>query len=403
MEAGFVAGIPRINAAPVQPGLPATINAQTGEAYANAMQQYDTAMNGWRRTSEDNLRYSGRRFGVGLATAETRDLLSNFLLPAVLREDPRYEPASLDLGFGSRLGAAAESIFVTRNDNGRLTPNFSKWIGTAGAAVIAKHLYADRLGVPELDSNQFVWRYIFFSLAGDEATNLAHELVRGAVRQDLQHLEDHGPATEENYYPLSAAGTFVHWARSTYSPRNFVQGALIAGMPNIPGEPAYPLKPVLSTRAEEVAYANAVIQYGADMETWRRGIDESVRYHTWRFVAGFSESETQQFLSNLAFPLALRMDPRYIPAGSNRPIAARIGDPFEQLAVSRTNAGTRVLNIPLLAGTIGSAFIAQQIYYPQLGLPELENGRVVGKTIGLNLAADLLLNMVHEFSPRAGF
>src|SRR5262249_43052243 len=140
-----------------------------------------------------------------------RDLLSNFLLPTALRQNPRYVPQSLDLGTGSRIGFAAESVFVTRDNAGRRVPNFSKLAGTAGAALIAKHLYADRLGVPELNSNQFVWRYIGYSLAGDMATNIAHELLRSTVKQDLIRRDERGRATEDNYYPLSTAGTLVLW------------------------------------------------------------------------------------------------------------------------------------------------------------------------------------------------
>ena len=42
------------------------------------MDQYSAEVDDWRRTNEDELRYRGRRFGFGLATAETRDLLRNF-------------------------------------------------------------------------------------------------------------------------------------------------------------------------------------------------------------------------------------------------------------------------------------------------------------------------------------
>ena len=397
LEAGFVAGIPNITAAPIQPQAPTTLTESSASAYANAMDGYSAGMDSWRQTSEAEMRYRGRRFGVGLATAETRDLLSNFLLPMALREDPRYEPASLDLSFGNRIGWAAESVFVTRNSNGTETPNFSKWIGTAGAAVIAKHLYADRLGVPELATNRFVWRYIGYSLAGDEATNVAHEIVRTALRQDLIHTNEHGITTEDNYYPLSTAGIFVYWARSAYAPRNFIQGALIAGLPNIPSQPVYPATPGLQTKAQELAYAEAVMQYGTAMGDWRRTIDVSLRYRTWRFVGGVSESETQEFLGNCLIPLALRMDPRFLPMGPGQGIGSRMGNAFAQIGVSRTDSGSRTLNLPLLVSTVGSAFVAQQLYYPRLGTPELTTNDVVGKTIGFNLAGDLLLNIVHEF------
>jgi hypothetical protein len=73
----------------VQPQPPATITIDGVQDYADAMDAYGDAMDVWRRTSEDELRYRGRRFGVGLATAETRQLLSNFAIPVALHQDPR--------------------------------------------------------------------------------------------------------------------------------------------------------------------------------------------------------------------------------------------------------------------------------------------------------------------------
>jgi hypothetical protein len=403
VEAGLIAGIPNFSTAPVQPQPPAVIDKANAIAYGNEMQQYSSAMDNWRRSSEVELRCRGRRFGFGLATAETRDLLSNFVLPVPLRQDPRYLPASLDLSLGSRLGSAAESIFVTRNNAGRQVPNYSKWIGTAGAAIIARHFYADAMGVPQLNSNSFVWRYFGYSLAGDEATNIAHELIRASLSQDLIRIQAEGNATESNYYPPSTTGIVLSWARSTYAPRNFMQGAFIAGLPNLPTEPVYPAEPSLDSKAAEIAYANAVLQYGTDMENWRRTTDEEVRYRGRRFLGGFSESETQEFLAHCLLPLALRTDSRFIPSGSDQSVTSKFGNAFMQVAIAHTNSGNRILNVPLLGGTVGAAFLAQHLYYAQLGVPELATGSLAARTIGFNLAGDVLLNVIREFTPRRGF
>jgi hypothetical protein len=403
VEAGLIAGVPDLTNAPIQPQPPTVVNAASANAYADAMEQYSEGMDDWRRSNEEELRYRGRRFGFGLATAETRDLLSDFLLPVALRQDPRYIPPSFELPLESRLGFAAKSIFVTRDNGGRQVPNYSKWVGTVGAALIAKHLYANRLGVPQLNTNQFVWRYIGYSLAGDEATNLAHELLRASLSQDLTRIDREGNASESNYYPLSTTGTVLSWARGIYAPRHFIQGALIAGVPNLPSEPDYPAEPPLTSKAAELAYAEAVEQYGTDMETWRRTTDEEVRYRGRRFIGGFSESETQHFLGNCLLPLTFKIDPRFIPTGGGQSVASRFGNAFTQMAIAHTNAGNRTLNLPLLGGTVGAAFTAQQLYYDRLGVPELTSNRLVGKTIAFNLAGDLLLNIFHEFSPHRGF
>jgi hypothetical protein len=397
LEAGFIAGVPTVTNEPAMPTAPTVINEATFDAYENEMNQYSAAMDDWRRSNEEELRYHGRRFAFGLATAETRDLYSNLLLPVALRQDPRYLPADLESGLGSRLGYAAESVFVTNNNAGRRVPNISKLGGTVGAALTARYLYADHLGVSSLNSNKFMGQYIAYSLAGDLATNVARELLRTSVKQDLIRYDQRGRVTEDNYYPLSTAGTFVYWAKSTYAPRNFISGALIAGVPNVPSEPSFPATPNINSEAAEIAYDEALVQYGDAMQDWRRNTDEEVRYHGKRFLGGFSESETQLFLGNFLFPVAFRMDPRYIPTGSQRGAGARLQSAFAQIVVTHTNSGGRMLNLPLLGSTIGSAYIAQQLYYDRLGVGELATNRLAGKTIGFNLAGDLLLNLTHEF------
>jgi hypothetical protein len=397
LEAGFLAGVPTITGEPAMPQGPTVINQASFDAYENEMNQYSDDMDQWRRSNEVELRYHGRRFAFGLATAETRDLYSNLLLPVALRQDPRYVPANLESSFGSRLGYAAESVFVTNNNAGRRVPNISKLGGTVGAALTARYLYADHLGVSSLNSNRFMGQYIAYSLVGDLATNVARELLRSSVKQDLIRYDEKGRVTEDNYYPLSAAGTFLYWAKSTVAPRNFISGAAIGGVPNVPSEPNFPAAPVINNTAEEIAYDEVLVQYGDDMQDWRRTTDEEVRYHGKRFIGGFSESETQLFLGNFLLPVTFRMDPRYIPTGSQRGAGARMQSAFSQVVVAHTNSGGRMLNLPLLVSTVGAAFIAQQLYYDRLGVPDLATNRLAGKTIGFNLAGDLLINLTHEF------
>ena len=403
LDAGFVAGIPNLPSAPEQPQPPATITIDGVQDYANAMDAYGDAMDAWRRSSEDELRYRGRRFAVGLTTAETRQLLSNFVLPVALRQDPRYVPAYIDGSFSQRMWHAVSAIVVTRSDNGRLAPNYSKIGGTIAAAYLGKAVYAKELDVPQLQTGQFVRRYIGYSLAGDLATNVGRELVRSAIKPDIEMYTSEGEATEDSYYPLSVGGKFFYWVRSTWGLRNFVQGALIAGMPDIPDQPAQPPVPNITTEEEALAFDAIFVQYGKDIQAWRDNLEDDVRYHERRFIGGFSESETQQFLANFALPATFGMDPRYIPLGSGHSDSARTGNAFSSLVIGHTDSGRKFVNIPLLAGTVGAAFMAKEMYYPKLGVPELERNDVMAKTIGFNLAADGLLNLFGEFFTRKGF
>ncbi len=403
LEAGFIAGIPNLPSAPMQPQPPATITIDGVQNYANAMDAYGDAMDVWRRSSEDDLRYRGRRFAVGLYTAETRQLLSNFVIPVALHQDPRYVPAEIDGSFGQRMWHAVSNIAVTRSEHGRLVPNYSKLGGTVAAAFLGKTVYAKQLDVPQLQTGQFVKRYIGYSLAGDLATNVGRELVRTAIKPDIEMFASQGVATQDSYYPLSVGGKFFYWARSTYGLRNFIQGVLMAGIPDIPDQPDQPAVPNITTDEEALKFDAIFVQYGKDIQEWRDNLEEDVRYHERRLIGGFSESETQQFLTNFALSIALGMDPRYIPLGPGHSAGARLGNALSSMVVGHMDSGRKMINVPILAGTVGAAFMAKELYYPKLGVPEMESNRVLGKTIGFNLAADGLFNLFGEFFIHKGF
>lgn len=366
------------------------------------MSNYGDAIDNWRQGSEVELRYRGRRAAVGLATAETRDFLGNLALPLVLREDPRYAPADLNTSFGDRMGHAFTSVFVTHTRGGSTVPNFAKLGGVFGAGFMGEYLYADQFDTPELHTRKFLLNYAGFSLLGDLATNVSRELVRSAIKPDLLRIGSEGEATEGNYYPLSVAGRAAVWARSTYSPRNFLSAPLLAGIPKVTSPPNYPVAPAIDNRAEELSYDQTLISYGNQVQAWRRTTEEGLRYDARRAIGGFSESETQGFLTEFLLPTALGQEGRYIPRGTGS-FGGRIGHAVSSLAVTRTNSGTRVPNLSLLAGTPGAAYIAQQVYYPMLGVNELATNSILGKTIALNFGGDLLLNLVHEFRPAHTF
>lgn len=403
LEMGFIAGIPNLPSAPKQPAVPSVLNWQTGSAYETAMDNYGNQMDSWRRASEVELRYRGRRAAAGFATAQTRVFLSNFLLPVALRENARYTPANLHASFGSRIGHAAASVFVTPGSNGVLQPNFSKIGGTIGAAFIARSIYSDQFNVPQLDTGKFVGKYIAYSLAGDAATNVGRELVRTAIRRELLTQQRQGVVLEDNYSSLSAQAKFVYWAHSTYSIRNFAQGALMAGIPNVTDQPEYPATPNITTEAEQVAFDRTLMAYGQNVQAWRDNLEQDARYHGRRLLAGFSESETQLLLSNFVLAAPLRMDPRYIPLGPQHGFGARVGHALAGVVVGHRDNGQKFLNLPVIGGTVGAAYIGQQLIYPQLGVDRLNRDEVLGRTISLNFAADAIFNLVRELAPRRTF
>src|SRR6266581_8969449 len=70
----------------------------------------------------------GKRFGASMATAASTNFFATFLLPSMLRDDPRHF-VLLHGSPGRRVGYALSRIAVTRTDRGTEAPN---WAGMAG-------------------------------------------------------------------------------------------------------------------------------------------------------------------------------------------------------------------------------------------------------------------------------
>jgi hypothetical protein len=309
-EGMAIGGIPDISSAPSQPVAPADSTPGSAQLYQEQMNAYGDAMDVWRRTNDVTLRYRAARIEVGLATAETRDFLSNLALPIALHQQAQYLPAPVDASFGGRMWNALSSIAVTRNDSGYLVPNYSKLGGTVAAAYLGKSLYADTFNAPELESGHFVEHYIGYSLLGDLATNTAHELIRAARQPDMSMYSLKGGASDDSYYPLSLGGKIILWGQSTYSPRNFISGALMAGVPQVTDQPVEPSPGIIITQQEADTYNNAYEAWGTAELAWKRNLESGLRYRERKFIGGFSESETQMLGQNLVLPIALDMDPR---------------------------------------------------------------------------------------------
>jgi hypothetical protein len=376
VEALLIAGVPNISSPPLRPD---------GNSFETGWDQYSDEITAWGKQNEVVLRTHAHRFEVGLATAETRQITSNLALPP------------LDSSFDERMENAAESIVVTRNDFGDRVPNYSKLGGTVLAAYLGKTVYAKQLGAPELDSGHFMMKYIGFSLLGDLATNTARELIRSARAPEMQMYEANGRSTEDSYYPLSMGGKVIYWLHSAYAPRNFLTAGFIASIPNIPKRPVEPEYYNPASWGTYTNYPAANQAYGEAMFAWKTTIENNARQFGRRFGGGLAEVETQDLLQNFAIPELFDMDPRYIPLGNGYSAGQRTEHAFSSLVVGHTDAGNKTVNLPLLGGTVGAAFAAKQFYYPQVGAPELANTSVLMRTVGLNLLADGVVNLMSEF------
>jgi len=88
------------------------------------------------KTTEDRLADGLTRFAIKSATRATRTLLGSGVYPVLFKQDPRYE-RSRSKNVGRRALHAMSRVFVTRGDNGRLQPNYSRWAGSLSASAIS--------------------------------------------------------------------------------------------------------------------------------------------------------------------------------------------------------------------------------------------------------------------------
>jgi len=136
----------------------------------------------------------GEQYAAGLADGESRQFFGNFLLPTLLKQDPRYFPRRTGTMWG-RAWYAATRVLITRNDSGRNTFNFSEILGVALSKGLSNAYYPERdRGAWDTTVN------ILGTLQGDATSNLLREFwpeIRKTVHKHtpkrLQSLEERLP------------------------------------------------------------------------------------------------------------------------------------------------------------------------------------------------------------------
>ncbi|HVF42770.1 MAG TPA: hypothetical protein VM936_07160 [Pyrinomonadaceae bacterium] len=78
----------------------------------------------------------GSRAARNFATRTTSTAFIRGIYPALFKQDPRYEP-SRSKKFGPRVAHALGRVFVTRDDDGNLEPNYSRFAGAMTASAMA--------------------------------------------------------------------------------------------------------------------------------------------------------------------------------------------------------------------------------------------------------------------------
>lgn len=117
-----------------------------------------------------------KRYAAAYATVWTRSLITQALLPAVLRQDPRY----FYKGTGSRKSrvvyAMSRSV-VRKGDNGRWQPNYSGLLGSLASGATANLYYPpeDRRGI------RLTLQNTALGIAGGAAGHIAQEFLYARI------------------------------------------------------------------------------------------------------------------------------------------------------------------------------------------------------------------------------
>jgi hypothetical protein len=88
---------------------------------------------------------------------------------------------------------------------------------------------------------------------------------------------------------------------------------------------------------------------------------------------------------------ATRLDPRFVPRRTGG-VGARLRHAVLAAVTARTPSGTRVPNVPRLAGTYGAALVEQQWTYRETRF------RSAAYTLALSVGIDVAVNVVTEFA-----
>ncbi|HEV2962853.1 MAG TPA: hypothetical protein VG649_13570 [Candidatus Angelobacter sp.] len=111
----------------------------------------------------------GQRYGINLATSETNVFFERFLLPTVLKQDPRYF-RNPERPFVRRALYSISRVLITHADSGQQTFNASKILGGAASQAIADlYVPGERQGLHPILGR------VTFNLVRDAGLNMVHE------------------------------------------------------------------------------------------------------------------------------------------------------------------------------------------------------------------------------------
>jgi hypothetical protein len=127
-----------------------------------------------------------KRFGAGYADTATGTFISAAILPAILKQDPRYFYKGTG-SIPSRFAYAVANAFVCKGDNGKWQPNYSNVLGNLAAGGMSNLYY------PEQDRNgaSLTFENAAIGIGATAIANLFQEFI---VRKLTRKLPNQAPS-----------------------------------------------------------------------------------------------------------------------------------------------------------------------------------------------------------------
>lgn len=126
----------------------------------------------------------GERLGAAALRGYTEEVFSDSVMAPLLHQDPRYYKLGPSHNVAVRTAYAVSRVLVTRNDDGRLAPNYSLVAGNLMAASLTNAYY------PQQDRGFKETAQTFGAAMGGAAFSyFASEFVSGAL--EAIHLKQH--------------------------------------------------------------------------------------------------------------------------------------------------------------------------------------------------------------------
>ena len=122
-------------------------------------------------------------FSINLSPRKT--LFASGFYPALLRQDPRYDP-STSKSFGRRTLHAASRVFVARHDDGRLEPNYSLFAGEMTASALSNVWEHNTPGHDRIGADATLRRFAGM-LATDMLTNVVFREFGPDIKKIFRH------------------------------------------------------------------------------------------------------------------------------------------------------------------------------------------------------------------------